>query len=533
MLEKLDKVNGKCSIGVPVECAEFCLGVTEIGNSFVFRYLDPFADNVFIVGSFNGWSESYPMQRTHTGVWSIAIAKKDCPDGSKYKYKVSCDGHHEYVADPYGDITDGEPYYNSVVRQTNGYTWSDESYLESKSLMYAKGFDGQPFHVYEMSIDGWCTDGQDAKSYQNVAKELSVYARQMGYTHVLVGDALSSNCAGDRGEDTLKCYAPNAKFGDVDEFRRFVDVMHGARIGVIVDWNFDNGQDIYSKYGLSSEIVLHWMRSYHIDGVAFTVDGQNGAHLASELSHNVRAINNDAIIIVRGPGAHAVRSADCIVYDEAYGESVLNPFSCRFEQRNALYRDFANGNNHIVGFGQERYARSIPGDEWRAFAGARAAFSSLMTLGGKKHTYMGCEIGMTDEGQVDWTLLDGAYNAGLQLCYSDIGEIYLAHPSLWQSADARVLDDSYSNDGVVLFERVFGDEILLVLVNTSVNAYENRAFFVGERGTYDEIFNSDSERYCGSGVINKKAMRTLSVKGRAVLASLRVPPLAVAVFKKR
>lgn len=533
MLEDLNTVNEKCSFFDPIVLSKTRMGTHESGKDFVFRYFDPFADQVFVVGSFNGWSHSHPMQRSPKGVWTASIAQKDSLAGSKYKYMVLCDGEQRYVTDPYGDATDGAPYHNSVICKAKGCIWNDGSYPDPDDSMYGNGFDGQPLHVYEIGLDGWCTDRQATETYKHAATELSVYARQMGYTHVLVNDVFVRRCDWDRGAHTVEYYAPNERFGDADAFRCFVDVMHRARIGVIVDWNFDNGQDIYSKYGVSSDVVLHWMHIYHIDGVALTVKDQNGACLACELSREMRAVKRDAAVIVRGCGARMAQSGDCIVYDELCGERLLSVFARGSDKTDELQSALAIGKGNIVGFGKERYIGLLPGDEWRMFARARAAFCSLMTLGGKKHTYMGCEIGMTDAGRVDWTVLDGAYNAGLQLCCSDIGEIYLAHPSLWRNIGVEVLDDSHLNDGVVLFERCHGNERILVLVNASVNAYENRAFFVGERGTYDEIFNSDSECYCGSGVTNKKTMRTVSVEGRAVLTSVQVPPLAVAVFKER
>ena len=529
MLENMKTDNHKSSLVDSAISVKKHFGSKKSDTGTVFRYFDPSADRVYVVGSFNGWSESHPMQRSHNGIWTAVLDRNICFDGSTYKYKVYCNGQEIYVTDPYCDVTDGEPYHNSLICESNGYAWNDSSYLDLKHSMYDNGFDRVPLHVYEISLGAWCADREIEKSYQNVAKELSVYARQMGYTHVLVDDALVR----DRGGHTAEYYVPDRTFGDPYAFRCFVDTMHKARIGVIINWNFDNGQDIYSKYGLASELILHLMQSYHLDGIALDANDRNGACIAYDIAHDIRKVERDSVVIVRGSATTVSLIGDHLVWNECCGRDVLNALTCSFTKRKAINIDIANGTESIVSFGQYRYIASLPGDEWRAFAGARAAFCSLMTTVGKKHTYMGCEIGMTDDSAVDWTVLEGEYNAGLQLCCSDIGEIYLAHPSLWQSSTIGVLDDSYSNDGVVLYERVLGDEKLLILVNVSVDAYEGRELFVGEDGAYDEIFNSDSKRYCGSGVTNKKTLRTVSVNGRRMLASVRIPPLAVAVFKKR
>lgn len=505
------------------------LGAHRRGAWIVFRYFDPFADSVFVVGSFNGWGAGVAMEKARDGVWTATVSKDDCPDGTKYKYKVYENGSPRYVSDPYGERTDGEPYHNSVLCKTGSYVWGDGAYLEQSEAIYGEGFENQPFHVYEMSLAGWRAENV---TYQSAAEELSIYARQMGYTHVLIDDVFCRCCCDNRAERSVAFYAPNAQFGDADGFRRFVDVMHRARIGVIIDWNFEDGRDIYSRHELCSGAVLYWMCNYHIDGIVLKVSDKRGADIARNVAGEVRNARRGAVVIIKCSGEMFKHDGNCIVWDPNCNDALMRAFSSDFYDRRARNIAACATADSIVSLSGKRYINDLPGDEWRVFAAARAAFASFMTGNGKKSTYMGCEIGMKNGERVAWSVLDSDYNAGLQLCHSDMGEIYLSHASLWRGQTVTV-DDSYVGDGVVMLRRAFGGESLLILVNTSVNAYENREFTVSECGRYDEIFNSDSLRYGGSGVVNKTALCAESDGQKCVMRGVRVPPLATAIFKLR
>ena len=54
-----------------------------------------------------------------------------------------------------------------------------------------------------------------------------------------------------------------------------------------------------------------------------------------------------------------------------------------------------------------------------------------------------------------------------------------------------------------------------------------------EGGIYEEIFNSDAERYGGSGAINSGTVRSTGVawNGNPDSVKICVPPLGAAVFK--
>ena len=87
---------------------------------------------------------------------------------------------------------------------------------------------------------------------------------------------------------------------------------------------------------------------------------------------------------------------------------------------------------------------------------------------------------------------------------------------------------------IVAFRRIdkSADEIIAV-VNFAPVKRENYCIGVPYEGTYTEIFNSDSEKYGGSGISNDKPLKTrkIPMHGYDFSIEISVPPLAAVYLK--
>lgn len=85
-----------------------------VGNSIYFRLLDPVANEVTVLGSWNHWAKpGLPCSKDATGIWTAVLAR---PRHGCYAYKYLLDGEHWRV-DPRNvrRIADGEGGWNSVL----------------------------------------------------------------------------------------------------------------------------------------------------------------------------------------------------------------------------------------------------------------------------------------------------------------------------------------------------------------------------------------------------------------------------------
>ena len=206
-------------------------------DGYAFRVFAPRARQIFVVGDFNGWSEEFPMSRiTSDGVWETVVPTDRISIGDKYKYKIRSDLTESFKADPFAFCAECPPDTASVVYDIEGYEWKDSGWLayrKKKMPNYRK----EPMNVYEVHLGSWKRkEGGSALSYSELADELSSYVKQMGYTHIELMPVAEHPFGGSWGYQICSYFAPTSRYGSPRDFMAFVDKMHEAGIGVILDW---------------------------------------------------------------------------------------------------------------------------------------------------------------------------------------------------------------------------------------------------------------------------------------------------------
>lgn len=189
----------------------------------------PGARGVTVLGDFDHWGgRTAPMRVLgSSGVWELFVPGIE--PGALYKYRVhGRDGSVRDKADPMAFATEVPPATASRVTESS-YTWNDDAWLAAR----AKSQPWQePMSVYEVHLGSW----RPGLSYLELADELAEYVLETGFTHVELLPVAEHPFGGSWGYQVTSYYAPTARFGTPDEFRAFVDRLHAAGIGVIVDW---------------------------------------------------------------------------------------------------------------------------------------------------------------------------------------------------------------------------------------------------------------------------------------------------------
>jgi 1,4-alpha-glucan branching enzyme len=189
----------------------------------------PNANGVRVKGDFNGWDgSSHPMRSLGgSGVWELFVP--DIGAGTRYKYAVlGADSVWRDKADPMAQQTEVPPLTASIVNDSD-YAWGDGEWMVDRAETEPHA---APMSVYEVHLGSW----KHGLSYTELAEQLVEYVSWLGYTHVELLPVAEHPFGGSWGYQVTSYYAPTSRFGTPDEFRYFVDRMHQAGIGVIVDW---------------------------------------------------------------------------------------------------------------------------------------------------------------------------------------------------------------------------------------------------------------------------------------------------------
>ena len=280
------------------------------GKGFHLALWAPRVKSVHVIGEFDGWRDGIPMAcvdlpgGSQSDIWTCFVP--GAIDGMLYKFRIeTLSGEVLYKADPFAFFAEKRPGTASRLAGPNTlkHRWNDEEWIKQrKSESHFK----KPMNIYEVHLGSWKQHGKNAEdpvffSYRELAKELTSYVKDMGYTHVELMPVMEHPFDGSWGYQTTGYYAPTSRYGLPKDFKYLIDCFHQAGIGVILDWvpghfcrdahglcRF-NGSELfeseehvewgtykfdYSRPEVRSFLIsnaIFWLEEYHVDGIR--VDG--------------------------------------------------------------------------------------------------------------------------------------------------------------------------------------------------------------------------------------------------------------------
>ena len=264
----------------------------------------PRAKSVKLIGDFNNWDgKEHEMTRLEPlGIYELFVP--GVGEGNIYKYLIDgADGNLHYKCDPYGFSAEMRPGTASKVADLS-YKWKDSKWMEARAEVDTNKM---PMSIYEVHLGSWKRHPHEEEetgfyTYEELAEELVKYVKEMGYTHVELMGIAEHPFDGSWGYQVTGYFAPTSRYGTPKQFKKLIDALHKAKIGVILDWvpahfprdahglaNFDGaplyeypdprkgehpdwGTKIFNyemnevKNFLISN-ALYWMEEFHIDGL--------------------------------------------------------------------------------------------------------------------------------------------------------------------------------------------------------------------------------------------------------------------------
>ncbi len=156
---------------------------------------------------------------------------------------------------------------------------------------------------------------------------------------------------------------------------------------------------------------------------------------------------------------------------------------------------------------------------------------------GKKLMFMGSEFAVTSEwnptASLNWNLLEqGPYHRGMLAMVSELNTLYQRYPALHELDFDRdgfrwlVLDD-HEQSVFAFYRKDSAGNTIVVISNMTPYVRHNYTIGVPVDGLWQEIFNSDDQRYGGSHIINGAVLsRPEARHNHPQSIGLTLPPLA-------
>src|SRR4051812_3348251 len=185
----------------------------------------------------------------------------------------------------------------------------------------------------------------------------------------------------------------------------------------------------------------------------------------------------------------------------------------------------------------------MPGDEWQKFANLRTLYSYMWTHPGARLLFMGNEFGQTSEwnykSELDWFLLQHDPHKKLQACIRDLNFILKSEAALYSNqfkpGGFEWVDLNHRQESVIVYKRKgkIAEDDLLILLNLTPVVRMDWEVEIRGRVYEKEIFNSDDEKYGGSGHVKNPEPKSelLDKEEEKYRLIVHLPPLAAIVLK--
>ena len=198
-----------------------------------------------------------------------------------------------------------------------------------------------------------------------------------------------------------------------------------------------------------------------------------------------------------------------------------------------------------VVYGKNAILNKMPGDEWNKFANLRTLYAYMYGHPGTKLLFMGAEFGQPSEwnhdGSLEWHLTEQGPHKQVQETLKELNKIYKKEPALYEEAFSQEgfewVDINDAENSIISFLRKGKDpkDNILIVCNFTPVPRENYRIGIQEEGKWKEIFNSDENRFGGSGVKNPETVESQSLPAhqKPFSLSLTLPPMGVVYLKRK
>ena len=198
-----------------------------------FRLYCPSGNDVSVIGEFNGWDVgANKMEKIDdAGVFETFVPGLSNYQSYKYHFRNAL-GQYVDKADPFAFYSELRPLTCSRIFDIEGFPWADGEWMARRT----RNFD-VPMSIYEVHLGSWKGKVNERfLSYEEIADYLIPYLKETGFTHIEIMPITQYPFDGSWGYQATGFYSVDSRYGNPKQLMSFVDRMHRAGFGVILDF---------------------------------------------------------------------------------------------------------------------------------------------------------------------------------------------------------------------------------------------------------------------------------------------------------
>jgi 1,4-alpha-glucan branching enzyme len=202
-------------------------------NGWIFREWAPFANAIYLTGTFNNWekNEHFRLTKLANGVWEILLPESDAIHHlDLYKLFVEWDG---------GSGERIPAWCRRVVQDEQTKIFSAQVWNPEEPYVFVnKNFTppqaSAPLLIYECHI-GMALQDEKTGTYEEFRKNILPRIAADGYNTIQIMAIQEHPYYGSFGYHVSSFFAASSRFGTPDELKRLIDEAHGRGLAVIMD----------------------------------------------------------------------------------------------------------------------------------------------------------------------------------------------------------------------------------------------------------------------------------------------------------